>query len=795
MKISHRLMAMTAFTSLGLAAVAGLGYFAVTSIQGDLRDLTLQATPLQNRTYELQERTERGMGALLRLSLARNPEEAAKGSAAFDGEMQALDHLVAEIAKLDSKQKTDLAPFRTARGQIADAVGQRLQGDVAYRRETEQARAALAQAEQAITATRAAVGSIETEAGRAADKAQDAGRGIASATKAALVAQARLKELVILAGETDLVSNRFRIGPLKERLKASVDGLQRMTLDGPQAELLKSTQAVVAGVNDGFLKDATGLFALRADVLAGKKEQEPAYQAQRKALQKPLEDEGNRLGAAVDGLEVQGVKQRQALEAALRFRNEPGGVVAAADAISLDMKEMTATLRLLMLATSAAEAQPVEASLKTLSQRMVGNVGRLRGGLHKMGKPQLVANVDAAATALKTVDASVAQVAQAKRSVLGTDLALQRALADLKTVAAHQAELGAQQVRSITDRQQQVVATVDQRVHHALWLIVGISGAIIALAAVGGVMTVRAITRRLDAAVQVAEAVSQGRLDAVPEAEGNDETTRLLSAMGSMVQTLQAMLAQIQHAGTAIQAGSQEMVQGNQDLSSRTEQQACRLQQTVASMRLLTESVRSNSDAARQVDALAAGASQAASQGGEAVARVVATMDQIQAGSQRIADIVGVIDGIAFQTNILALNAAVEAARAGEHGRGFAVVASEVRALAGKSAQAAQQVKTIIAASVEQVQAGTGQVRDAGRTIVAVVARVHEVSTLIQTIANASQRQTQSLGEVSQAIEQIDSMTQRNAALAEQGTSASMSLHQQAGGLMQAVSVFKVAAH
>ena len=795
MNISHRLMAMTAFTSLGLAAVAALGYFAVTSIQGDLRDLTLQATPLQNRTYELQERTERGMGALLRLSLARNPEEAARGSAAFDAEMKALDRLVAEIARLDSKHKTDLAGLRTARGQIADAVGQRLQGDVAYRRETEQARTALAEAEQAIIATRAAVGSIETEAGRSADRAQDAGRGIASATKAALVAQARLKELVILAGETDLVSNRFRIGPLKERLKASVDGLQRMTLDGPQAELLKATQAVVTAVNDGFLKDTTGLFALRVDVLAGKKDQEPAYQAQRKALLKPLEDEGNRLGAAVDGLEVQGVKQRQTLEAALRFRNEPGGVVAAADAISLDMKEMTATLRLLMLAASAAEAQPVEASLKTLSQRMVGDVDRLRAGLRKMGKPQLVANVDAAAAALKSVDVSVAHVAQAKRSVLGTDLALQRALAELKTVAARQAEQGAQQVRSITDRQQQVVATVDQRVHQALWLIVGISGAIIALATVGGLLTVRAITRRLDVAVQVAEAVSQGRLDAVPEAEGNDETTRLLLAMGTMVQTLQAMLAQIQQAGTAIQAGSQEMVQGNQDLSSRTEQQAGRLQRTVASMRLLTDSVRSNSDAARQVDALAAGASQAASQGGEAVARVVATMDQIQAGSQRIADIVGVIDGIAFQTNILALNAAVEAARAGEHGRGFAVVASEVRALAGKSAQAAQQVKTIIAASVKQVQAGTGQVRDAGQTIGAVVTRVHEVSALIQTIANASQGQTQSLGEVSQAIEQIDSMTQRNAALAEQGTLASMSLHQQAEGLMQAVSVFKVAAH
>ena len=795
MKISHRLMAMTAFTSLGLAAVAGLGYFAVTSIQGDLRDLTLQATPLQNRTYELQERTERGMGALLRLSLARSPDEAAKGSAAFDAEMKALDGLVAEISKLDRRQQTDLGAFRQARAQIADAVGQRLQGDAAYRQQTEQARSALTQAEQAITATRAAVGSIETEAGRSADKAQEAGRGIAAATKAALVAQARLKELVILASDTDLVGNRFRIAPLKERLKASVDGLQRMALDGPQAELIKTTQAVVASVNEGFVKEGTGLFALRVDVLAGKKEQEAAYQAQRKAVLKPLEDEGNRLGAAVDTLEVQGVKQRQALEAALRFRNEPGGVVAAADAITLDMKEMTATLRLLMLAASNAEAQPVEASLQTLSQRMGGHVDRLRTGLQKMGKPQLVANVDAAAAALKLADAAVAQVAQAKRSVLGTDQALQRALADLKTVAARQAEQGAVQVRSITDRQQQVVATVDRRVQQSLGLILAISGAIILVAAVGGVLTVRAITRRLDMAVRVAEAVSQGRLDAVPQAEGNDETARLLAAMATMVQTLQAMLAQIRHAGEAIQAGSQEMVQGNQDLSSRTEQQACRLQQTVSSMRLLTESVRSNSEAARQVDVLATDASHAASGGGDAVARVVATMDQIQAGSQRIADIVGVIDGIAFQTNILALNAAVEAARAGEHGRGFAVVASEVRALAGKSAQAAQQVKDIIAASVDQVQAGTGQVRDAGQTIAAVVTRVHEVSALIQTIAQSSQGQSLSLGEVSQAIELIDSMTQRNAVLAEQGTSASQQLHQQAEGLMQAVSVFKVAAH
>ncbi len=794
MKISHRLMALTGFTSLGLVAVAAVGYFAVTSIQGDLRNLTLQATPLQNRTYELQERIERGMGALLRLSLARSADEASKGSAVFDAEMKALDGLVAEITRLDSKSRTDLGAFREARRQIAGAVDQRLQGDAAYRSETERARAALTLAEEAIQRTRSAVVTIETEAARAADKAQESGNNMAAAIKAALQAQARLKELVVLVGETDQVGNRFRITPLKEKLKSSIDGLQRLKLDGAQAELIKGTQSVVATANDNFSREASGLFALRVEVLAGKKEQEAAYQAQRKALLKPIEDEGNRLGAAVDMLEVQGVKQRQVLAAALRFRSEPGGVAAASDSIELDMKEMTAMLRLLMLATSPAEAQDSEAGLKGLSQRMAGNVEQLRSGLHKLGRQQLVANVDAAALALKSVDGSVAKLALAKRSVLGTEGALQKALTDLKQVASAQSALGALQVKSITERAQQVVATVDQRVSHSLALIIGISGVIVLLATVLGMLTVRAITRRLEAAVQVAEAVSEGRLDAVPVAQGNDETTRLLAAMATMVQTLSGMLAQIHQASALIQTGSQELVQGNQDLSQRTEQQACRLQQTVVAMKLLTGSVRSSSDAARQVETLAADASQVATQGGAAVGRVVATMDEIQAGSQRIAEIVGVIDGIAFQTNILALNAAVEAARAGVHGRGFAVVASEVRALAGKSAQAAQQVKAIISASVEKVQNGTGQVRDAGRTIAAVVASVHEVSSLIQTISGASQDQSASLGEVADAITQIDEMTQRNAALAEQGTAASMSLRQQAGGLVHAVSVFKVAA-
>ena len=794
MKISHRLIALTGFTSTGLLAVTAVGYFAVTSIQGDLRSLTLQATPLQNRTYEVQERTERAMGALLRLTLATGADEAGKANAAFDEEFKRLQRLATEMAQLDPTARTDLSAFRSAHQQIAATVERRLQDDKAYRSETENARAALAQAEPAIAATRAAVAGIETEAGKSADQAQDASRGLSTAVKAALSAQARLKELAILVNETDAIPNRFRLTPLKERLKGVVESIQRLEVDASHAEQLKETKALAARMLDAFQRDGTGLFALRTDVLAGKKEQETAYAAQRRAILQPIEDASSRLNAQVDSLEVQVVKQRQSLESALRFRNEPGGVVAASDSIALDMKEMTATIRLLMLATTEDDAKAAEAALTALANRMGNQVDRLRAGLQKMGRPQLMGNVEAAAGALRTVRASIVKVGTAKRSVIASSAALQQALGQLKTVASKQAQDGARQVQSISQRQQDVIAAVDGRVRTSLTLILGISAAIIALSAALSVLTVRGVTRRLDAAVQVAEAVSAGRLDRVPTADGGDETARLLSAMANMVHTLTGIVQHIRRASDSINNGSGEISRGNADLSERAEQQASRLQQTVASMEQLIATVRANAEAAQRADSLAGSARGVAARGGEVVGQVVSTMDDIQASSKRIGEIIGVIDGIAFQTNILALNAAVEAARAGEHGRGFAVVASEVRALAGKTTEAAQQVKQIIQASVGKVEAGSSLVRNAGRTMQEIVTQVHEVSELVQAISRASHEQFTSLDEVNAAVGQIDQMTQHNAALVEQSSAASRNLCSEAEGLMRSIAVFQLEA-
>ncbi|WP_238345971.1 methyl-accepting chemotaxis protein, partial [Luteimonas saliphila] len=256
------------------------------------------------------------------------------------------------------------------------------------------------------------------------------------------------------------------------------------------------------------------------------------------------------------------------------------------------------------------------------------------------------------------------------------------------------------------------------------------------------------------------------------------------------VDRLADIVGQIRTGSDAINSAASEIAAGNDDLSRRTEQQAASLEETASSMEELTSTVRQNADNARQANQLAIGAVDVASQGGEVVGKVVQTMSAISESSNRIADIIGVIDGIAFQTNILALNAAVEAARAGEQGRGFAVVAAEVRSLAQRSAGAAKEIKTLITDSADKVRHGNDLVDQAGRTMGEIVTSVKRVTDIIADISAASQEQSAGIEQVNQAITQMDESTQQNAALVEEATAAARSMEQQAGQLVQTVAVF-----
>jgi methyl-accepting chemotaxis protein len=302
----------------------------------------------------------------------------------------------------------------------------------------------------------------------------------------------------------------------------------------------------------------------------------------------------------------------------------------------------------------------------------------------------------------------------------------------------------------------------------------------------------RGILLPIAQATQVATTVAAGDLTSRIEVGSQDEVGQLLSALKTMNDRLADLVGDVRSSGDHIATGSSQIAMGNADLSHRTEQQASSLQETAASMEQLTSTVRHNADTAQQATQLATSASTVAARGGEIVGQVVHTMDEISASSRKIADIIGVIDGIAFQTNILALNAAVEAARAGEQGRGFAVVAGEVRSLAQRSAEAAKEIKSLIGDSVEKVEAGSRLVGNAGSTMTDIVTQVRMVCELINEISASTHDQSDGIGQVNQAVNQLDQVTQQNAALVEESAAAAESLKQQAGRLVASVSVFKL---
>jgi methyl-accepting chemotaxis protein len=327
-----------------------------------------------------------------------------------------------------------------------------------------------------------------------------------------------------------------------------------------------------------------------------------------------------------------------------------------------------------------------------------------------------------------------------------------------------------------------------------VWIVAAVMGLIVAGLAIATVYLVRAIAGPLRALVGEAERIGRGDLaeGAAAQAKRADEIGEVQRALAGMRSSLARALAEVRHSADSIQTASSEIASGNADLSQRTEQTASNLQQTASSMSQLTGAVSQSAEAAGTAKQLAGSAAAVAQRGGAVVGQVVATMDEINSSSKKIADIIGVIDGIAFQTNILALNAAVEAARAGEQGRGFAVVAGEVRSLAQRSAEAAREIKGLIGSSVDKVETGARLVQDAGSTMDEIVASVQRVSDIIGEISASTVEQSRGIATVNGAVGQLDQMTQQNAALVEQSAAAAESLRDQAQRLSQVVGGFRL---
>jgi methyl-accepting chemotaxis protein len=398
----------------------------------------------------------------------------------------------------------------------------------------------------------------------------------------------------------------------------------------------------------------------------------------------------------------------------------------------------------------------------------------------------LLAKIDVARDAYRVPRADLL-----KRRAAGEDV-LTSLGRDLKPLADVYLGTIAEMDKRQAERFESSLAQAEQNAHTGRLILMG--GGVIALLVGGGLgyLLSRSILVPIGEATRHAQHIAEGDLTEAIDSIGRDEAADMMRALQDMQASLIKTVTQVRMGSESVATASAEIAQGNNDLSARTEQQASALEQTAASMEQLGATVKQNSDGARQANQLAMSASQVAAQGGDVVSQVVDTMKGINESSRKIADIIGVIDGIAFQTNILALNAAVEAARAGDQGRGFAVVASEVRSLAGRSADAAKEIKSLIGASVERVELGSAQVERARETMTEVVGSIRRVTDLMGEISAASDEQAMGVAQVGEAVTQMDQATQQNAALVEQMAAAASSLKSQARELVDTVAVFQL---
>lgn len=821
LSIRSKLIINALVTFIGTAVVVSVGVFAVERVRSGVNDLTGRTAPLQIKTGELQLGLGQLSNDMVRIGFAQDGASVKKLSEAISADITLIESVSGEIRKLDDKgTPVDVARLKALQNTIVPAVEKRLEVNATFQQESASVAAAIANVEASVSSIRKGLTTLGSEALSGVSDAQRSNTQVNTTIKRLLVVQAKLKDVEVLVSELEKVKNKFRLGPVRERIKALTDSILAIPVEKDDPPVLKDARALAGNVFTQFTKDGTGLIAMRGEMVGGA-DMEGQYLVARRNLLASLEGMSTKVSEAIDSLELQTLKGREKTDKSLSFQSGAAQVANAGGMVSIDVKELANAERQVRLSTSATEVDKLAGDIAVIVGRVRDNIEQMKKGLGGLNQAKMLADADTAAAALTKANESIQRIVATKKSVLGSETALEKAIETVKTETAAMSRAQESQVKNVSSLQAESVSDLQASVDVLLRIMI-LSGALVALAGLMFSAWLYGSTSqplaRLRAVVQ-AVGRSSDFTHRVPIARA-DEVGETAHSFNELLTTLQQSFSKILADARKVSEGAHSLSVASVQVASSSGQQSAAAAAMAATVEQVTASIAHISDSSQEALRISHESGELSRHGGEIILSAVDEMTQlaesVRHAAEGIADlgqkaaeisaVVQLIKEVADQTNLLALNAAIEAARAGEQGRGFAVVADEVRKLAERTTQATNDIKRQIEAmqgssnvaistmkkALTQANGGVALAEQAGGSINQIREGVDKVVAVVNNISHALAEQTAASQDIALKVENVASMTEKNNAAANDSAQEAKRMEDLARAMRETVGQFKI---
>ena len=825
MTVKSKLLGNIALTIIGISVLAGIGLFSIAKVKSSIEILTGKSTPLHLKMLELQQTVEKVSADFMRLEMTTEPAEVARLSEAITTRIQRMETLNDEIVKGGAASSgVDTEVLRDIEKTVVQVASQRLKDMALFKNEIATVNAELQKAEGSVSALRKQISQMGNSALSNINSSQAANLQVNSSIKKLLTLQSRLKDINIILSDLELVKSKFKIAPLRERLKNTVELTRNIEVDPGDNPAIKEVKGVATDILNQIGAEEGGLVALKLGLLNNPEKADAEHYANKcRDIMKPLEENSRKIFNTIDTLELQIVKDRNKVVSSLGFQNSANSVMEAGSNISVDVKGLNAAVRQIMLSNTDAEVGKLAGVLAQTRKRIEANIAMARKVLLDSGQKDLAQKITDVSGTVRRAAASIQKIEATKLGVIRSNLAMQKALESARGISREQAQRSEEQVKSIGENQQQILTGVRNAVDNATllsYVMIAVSIAVVLISLVISLRIIASITKPLAHAKLVTAEIAGGNLTRRIKVGSRDEISDICNSINNIVVHFHEVISRVSHntaqvasASTELSCAAEQMAAGAARVAGQATTVATASEEMAATSNEIALNCTQAAEGSRQAnDAAVAGADvvketvQGMNQIAEQVRASAVTVGDLGQKSEQIGAIVNTINDIADQTNLLALNAAIEAARAGEQGRGFAVVADEVRALAQRTTSATREIGEMIKAvqqqtkgaisvmqsGVSRVEAGTVEAAKSGAALEEILQQIGSVTQQVNQIATAAEEQTATTVEISNNIQSINEVVQDTAKNAQESASSALLLSQLAEEQQKLVGQFKL---